>query len=65
MKKIYKKPSAEVVNIKLIGSIMDDPNPYVGDGSKYTLDGDAKEQQLEWDEDATSNHLRNINLWDE
>lgn len=43
MKKIYRKPSAEVVNIRLIGSILDDPNPTVGGYSNITLDGDAKE----------------------
>ena len=43
MKKIYKKPSAEVVNVKLIGSIMDDPNPGVAGYSNVTFDGDAKE----------------------
>ena len=65
MKKIYKKPSAEMVNVKLLGSVLDAPNPQPGDWSNYTMDGDAKEQEFEWDEDATSNHLRNINLWDE
>lgn len=65
MKKIYKKPSTEVVNIRLNGSIMGDPNPYVGNWSKYALDGDAKEQQFEWEEEAASNRPRNINLWEE
>ena len=65
MKKIYKKPSAEMVNVKLLGSVLDAPNPQPGDWSKYTLDGDAKEQQLEWDEEATPDLPRNITLWDE
>ena len=43
MKKIYKKPFAEVVNIKLLGTILDDPNTPVRPYSNYTLDGDAKE----------------------
>ena len=43
MKKIYKKPSAEVVNIKLISSILDDPDPGVGAYSNVTYEGDAKE----------------------
>ena len=43
MKKIYKKPSAEVVNVRLIGSIMEDPDPTVGGYSNVTFDGDAKE----------------------
>ena len=43
MKKVYKKPSAEVVNVKLIGSILDDPDPGVGGYSNTTGTGDAKE----------------------
>ena len=43
MKKQYKKPSAEVVNLKLLGSILDRPNPQPGGWSKETFDGDAKE----------------------
>ena len=43
MKKIYKKPSAEMVNVKMLGSVLDDPNPQPGGWSKYTLEGDAKE----------------------
>jgi hypothetical protein len=43
MKKQYKKPSAEVVNLKLLGSILDKPNPQPGGWSKWTNDGDAKE----------------------
>ena len=43
MKKIYKKPSAEVVNVRLIGSVLADPDPTVGGYSNTTLEGDAKE----------------------
>ena len=50
MKKIYKKPSAEVVNVKLIGSIMDDPDPGVAGYSNVTFDGDAKESNFEEEE---------------
>ena len=52
MKKIYKKPSAEVVNLKLLGSILDNPNPGVGDWSKYTLEGDGKENDFDGDDDG-------------
>ena len=50
MKKQYKKPSAEVVNSRLLGSILDNPNTPVGDWSKFTLDGDAKENNLDFEE---------------
>ena len=43
MKKKYKKPSTEVVNVRLVGSILDDPDPTVGGYSNTTLEGDAKE----------------------
>lgn len=52
MKKIYKKPFAEVVNIKLLGSILnDDPNTGVGGYSNTTWEGDAKENNLIFDDD--------------
>ena len=47
MKKIYKKPSAEVVNVRLISSILDDPDPTVGAYSNYTLEGDAKKADFD------------------
>ena len=43
MKKVYKKPSSEVVNVKLIGSILEDPSTEVGGYSNTTGTGDAKE----------------------
>ena len=66
MKKIYKKPSAEVVNVRLIGSIMDDPNPGVGDYSNITLDGDAKETSFDdfnSEEDIWSGH-KTKDVWE-
>lgn len=42
MKKIYKKPSAEAVNVKLTGSLLQE-GMGVGGWSKQTFDGDAKE----------------------
>ena len=47
MKKIYKKPSAEVVNVRLISSILDDPDPTVGGYSNVTFTGDAKEADFD------------------
>ena len=58
MKKIYKKPFAEVVNIKLLGSVMDDePNTGVGGYSNTTWEGDAKENNLLFDDDSWDNDL--------
>ena len=42
MKKVYSKPSASVVNVRLFGSVLDNPNPGVGRESLVTDDGDAK-----------------------
>lgn len=51
MKKIYKKPSAEVINVKLLGSVLDNPSTPVGGWSNETHDGDAKENnQVEEEE---------------
>jgi hypothetical protein len=60
MKKIYKKPSAEVVNVKLLGSVLDDPNPQPGGWSKQTLNGDAKENNLVEEEEILPTQP---NLW--
>ena len=64
MKKIYKKPSAEVVNVKLLGSVLDDPNPQPGGWSKETDDGDAKESNLVEEEEGLINPTQS-NLWDD
>lgn len=60
MKKIYKKPSAEVVNVKLLGSVLDGPNPQPGGWSKETDDGDAKENNLVEEEEILPTQP---NLW--
>lgn len=53
MKKIYKKPSAVVVNVKLLGSVLqDDPNPYVGGYSNTTQTGDGKQDDFSLDDDS-------------
>ncbi len=62
MKKIYKKPSAEVVNVKLLGSVLDDPNPQPGRWSNQAIDGDAKENTLVEDEEILPTQP---NLWDD
>lgn len=61
MKKIYKKPSAEVVNVKLLGSVLEDPSTPVGGWSNETHDGDAKESEFE-EEEGLINPTQ-PNLW--
>ena len=63
MKKQYINPRTEIVIVRLQNSVLDSIGQ--GDYSTVATDMSANEQELEWDEDATSNHLRNINLWDE
>ena len=62
MKKIYKKPSAEVVNVKLQGSVLDDPNPQPGGWSKQTFDGDAKKTDFVEEEETLPTQP---NLWND
>jgi hypothetical protein len=51
------------VNIRLIGSVLETEN--MGNDSDETGVIGAKEQQLEWEEDATSNLPSDINLWED
>ena len=60
MKKIYKKPSAEAVNVKLTGSLLQE-GMGVGGWSKQTFDGDAKESEFE-EEEGLINPTQ-PNLW--
>lgn len=62
MKKIYKKPSAEVVNVKLLGSVLDDPNPQPGGWSNQTDSGDAKKTDFVEEEEALPTQP---NLWND
>ena len=62
MKKIYKKPSAEVVNVNLLGSVLEDPSTPVGGWSNETHDGDAKENNLVEEEEILPTQP---NLWDD
>ena len=59
MKKIYKKPSAEAVNVKLTGYLLQE-GMGVGGWSKQTLDGDAKENNLVEEEEILPTQP---NLW--
>lgn len=63
MKKQYIVPSVEIVNVRLIGSVLETEN--MGNDSDETGVIGAKEQQLEWEEDATSNLPSDINLWED
>ena len=53
MKKVYSKPSVSVVNIKLFGSVLDEPSTRVGRDSIVTDGGDAKanDEVVEEDDD--------------
>ena len=62
MKKIYKKPSAEVVNVNLLGSVLEDPSTPVGGWSNETDGGDAKESSLVEEEEILPTQP---NLWDD
>ena len=42
MKKVYSKPSVTVVDVKLFGSLLDDPNIGLGGNSYETKEGFAK-----------------------
>ena len=51
MKKQYKKPITESVKVNLYGSILEDENIGVDFGSNGVISGDAKENNLIFDED--------------
>ncbi len=63
MKKKYIVPAAEAVNIHLNGSVLE--NGGMAGDSEFANTWDAKEQQLDWDEEPTTSLPRNINLWEE
>lgn len=65
MKKQYIVPSVETVNVRLIGSVLEDFNAGIGNDSDETGVTEAKEQLLDWEEDATSNLPCDINLWED
>ena len=63
MKRKYFAPEAELVNIRLSGSVLE-TGEMTGD-SEYSNEWGAKEQELEWEEEAAPTLPRNINLWEE
>ena len=63
MKKDYMQPLTETVQVRLIGSVLQ--NIEVEQGSFETGSGLGKENNFEWDEEATPSLPHNINLWDE
>ena len=52
MKKQYKKPITESVKVNLYGSILDDENIGVDLGSNGVLSGDAKENNLIFEDEG-------------
>lgn len=55
MKKVYSKPSVTVVDVKLFGSLLDDPDIGLGGVSYEVEDGFAKENDevVEDDDDLS------------
>lgn len=51
MKKNYIQPETTIVNVNLIGSVLDDPNIDVYGPSYVTNDGDAKSNDILVDDD--------------
>lgn len=65
MKKIYLMPQTEIVNVRLMGSVLEEPNPEGHNYSIVTDGGDAKENNLEFEEDDTFTTPTQPNLWDD
>ena len=65
MKKKYQTPVAEVINIRLLNSVLDDA-PIVPD-SEESLEwgGKKNESPSDWEEEDTPSYPGNINLWDD
>ena len=51
MKKVYSKPSVTVVDVRLFGSLLDDPDIGLGGVSYEVEDGFAKENDEVVDDD--------------
>ena len=58
MKKQYVKPTSEFVNVKLFGSVLGGID--ATGGSKGITEADAKETDILWGDDSTSD-----DLWDD
>lgn len=52
MKKIYLSPVTETVNVKLYGSILDDPIPVIKNSTDGTDTGLAKENNLLFEDEG-------------
>lgn len=67
MKKKYQTPVAEVINIRLLNSVLDDNAPILPDSEESLEWGGKKndESSSDWDEDVAPNLPGNINLWDD
>lgn len=65
MKKLYRKPSVSVVNIRLISSVLDDPNVGLAGNSVETETGFAKKNNAAFEEEEGLINPTQPNLWDE
>ncbi len=65
MKKKYIVPSVETVNVRLIGSVLESANANMGNNSDETGVIEAKENNLEFEEDDTFTTPTQPNLWDD
>ena len=70
MKKIYIKPDTDIVNVHLMGSVMQDgqggfgPYSNVAGGGDNPGFGDAKENNLLWDNDLWADDSDNADSYD-
>ena len=65
MKKQYIVPSVETVNVRLIGSVLDDTNAGIGNDSYESSDWNAKENNAGVEEDEGLINPTQPNLWDD
>ena len=68
MKKKYQPPVAEIINIRLLNSVLDDDeNAPILPGSEESLEwgGKKNESSSDWDEEVAPTLPGNINLWDD
>jgi len=63
MKKQYIVPSVETVNVRLIGSVLDDTNAGIGNDSYESSDWNAKENNAGVEEDEGLINPTQPNLW--
>lgn len=71
MKKIYIKPVTDCVNVALYGSVLDGPDTPIITGSPVTIDVDAKQNNLLFEDDMwesdlwADNGAESYDLWNE